>query len=409
MRQIAGYTAIVLATLTGLFILWQFREALLLFLLSLAIAAAFRPLIEFFTNRRLPHGIALLLSYLLILGLVVGGLALIGGPLLSEIEQATNEFIAAYERTRLDWPKSEILFQQMLANQLPPSQELFGSLVNEEGFQGLMGVTTNLFGFFASLASILILSLYWSADSIHFERLLLSLIPVDKRPTARRIWRGIDKGIGAYIRSELIQSVLAGLLLWLGYSLLGLDYPLLLAFIASLAWLIPWFGAVIAVIPALLVGLGSGILPGILAAVYTVLVLAVMEYIIEPRIFKRHYYSSVVLVLVVLALAEAYGLVGLILAPLVSAGIQIVVKYLLPPAAASEAVVEVLEEDPAVLASSLVDQLAETRAALSAQDEPASPEIMSLMQRLESLILAASQYLDAGTASDPAGEKPASG
>jgi predicted PurR-regulated permease PerM len=109
----------------------------------------------------------------------------------------------------------------MLANQLPPSQELFGSLVNEDGFQGLMGITTNLFGFFASLASILILSLYWSADSIHFERLLLSLIPVDKRPTARRIWRGIDKGIGAYIRSEFIQSMLAGLLLWLGYSRSG--------------------------------------------------------------------------------------------------------------------------------------------------------------------------------------------
>lgn len=400
MRRVALYVLIVLATLTGLFILWQFREALLLFLLSLAIAAAFRPLIDFFTSQRLPHGIALLLSYLLILGLTVGILALIGGPLLRDIEQATNEFITTYERIRLNWPESEILFQQMLANQLPPSQELFGSLVNEEGFQGLMGITTNLFGFFASLASILILSLYWSADSIHFERLLLSLIPVDKRPTARRIWRGIDKGIGAYIRSEFIQSMLAGLLLWLGYSLIGLDYPFLLAFIGSLAWLIPWFGAVIAVIPALLVGLGSGILPGILAAVYTVLVLAVMEYIIEPRIFKRYYYSSVILVLVVLALAQAYGLFGLVLAPLVSAGIQIVFKYLLKPDTSSEAFAVVPEEDPAVLASSLVEQLAETKAVLSAQDEPPSPEIMSLMLRLENLVLEASHYLDGETAEE---------
>ena len=405
MRQIAWYTAIVLATLAGLFILWEFREALLLFMLSLAIAAAFRPLIDFFTGRRLRRGVALLLAYLIILGLVAGILALIGGPLLRDIEQATNQFITTYDRIRLSWPDSEILFQQMLANQLPPSQDLFGSLVNEEGFQGLMGITTNLFGFFTSLVSILILSLYWSADSIHFERLLLSLIPVDKRPTVRRIWRGIDKGTGAYIRSEFIQSMLAGLLLWVGYSLIGLDYPVLLAFIGSLAWLIPWFGAVFAVVPALLVGLGSGILPGILAAVYTVLVLAVMEYIIEPRIFKRTYYSSVILVLVVLALAQAYGLVGLILAPLVSAVLQIVVKYLLEPATSSVAPASAPEEVPAVLASSLVEQLAETRAALSAQDEPASPEIMSLMQRLESLILAASQYLD----QESGGEKPASG
>lgn len=409
MRQIAGYMVIVLATLTGLFILWQFREALLLFLLSLAIAAAFRPLIDFFTSQRLPHGIALLLSYLLILGLTIGILALIGGPLLREIEQATNDFTITYDLTRASWSQNGTSFQQMAANQLPPSRELFGSLVDEEGFRGLMGVTTNLFGFFASLGSILILSLYWSADSVHFERLLLSLIPVDKRPTARRIWRGIDKGIGAYIRSEFVQSLLAGLLLWVGYSLIGLDYSLLLAFVGSLAWLIPWFGAVIAVIPALLVGLGSGLLPGILATVYTVLVLAVMEYIIEPRIFKRTYYSSVVLVLVVLALAQAFGLLGLILAPLVSASIQIVVKYLLHPDAASEAPAVAPEEFPTGLASSLAEQLAETRAALSAQDEPTSPEVISFMQRLENLILATTQYLDAGAPGDTAKEKSATG
>jgi hypothetical protein len=89
-----------------------------------------------------------------------------------------------------------------------------------------------------------------------------------------------------------------------------------------------------------------------------VLVLAVMEYIIEPRIFKRYYYSSVILVLVVLALAQAYGLFGLILAPLVSAGIQIVFKYLLKPDTSSSLPSSLRR--PAV-ASSLVEQLAKPR------------------------------------------------
>ena len=400
MRQIAWYTAIVLATITGLFLLWQFRQALLLFLLSLAIAAAFRPLIDYFTHRRLPRSISLLLSYLIILGLTIGILWVISGPLIRDIEQATNHFAISYERIQASWPESGVPFQQILANQLPPPQELFGGVADEEGFQGLMGVTTSLIGFLGSLGSILILSLYWSADSIHFERLLLSLIAVEKRPTARLIWRGIEKGIGAYIRSEFIQSMLAGVLLWLGYSLIGLDYPVLLALIGSLAWLIPWFGAVIAVVPALLVGLGSGILTGILAAIYTVFVLVVMEYIIEPRIFRRKSYSSVILVLVVLVLAEAYGLLGLILAPLVSAGIQIIFKYLLHPDISNEALDINPDEEPAMLTSSLREQLAETRDALLAQGEPPSPEIMSLMQRLENLVLEASHYLDGETAEE---------
>lgn len=396
MRRIAWVATIVLLTITGLVILWQFRQALLLFLLSLAAAAAIRPLIDFFTSLRLPRGISLLFSYLVILGSAVGILGLIIVPLVRDIEQATNQFAAVYERIQAQWPESSVPFQRILANQLPPPEELFSGVAVAEGFQSLLGLTTDLTGFFASLGLILILSLYWSADSIHFERLLLSFIAIRQRPTARLIWRAIDKGIGAYIRSELFQSLLAGTLLWLGYRLLGLDYPVLLAVIGSLAWLIPWFGALFAVIPALLVGLGSGILPGILAAVYTVLILVVMEYVIEPRIFWRKNYSSVVQVLVMLVMAEAYGMLGLILAPLVSAGIQIVFKYLLHPVTISESSGLSPGEEPSSMAASLRERLEETRATLQAHPEPLSPEIFSLLQRLESLVHETSQYLDAG-------------
>ena len=394
MKRIAWYTIVVLVTITGLIILWQFRQALLLFLLSLATAAAFRPLIDYFTHQRLPRSISLLLSYLIILGLMIGILWVISGPLIHDIEQATNGFATSYQLIQERWPDSEAPFQQMVGNLLPPPEELFGGVADVEGLQGLMGITTGLISLVGSLGLILILSLYWSADSIHFERLLLSLIPVGKRSTARMIWRGIDKGIGAYLRSELIQSMLAGMLLWLGYRLIGLDYPVLLAVIGSLAWLIPWFGAVIAVIPALLVGLGSGILPGILAAIYTVLVLVVMEFVIEPRIFWRKNYSSVILVVVMLALAEAYGLIGLILAPLVSAGVQIVFKYLLHPDTSYDTAVVNPDEEPAMLLPPLREKLAETRDAYLAQGEPHSPEIMSLMQRLEGLVLETSHYLN---------------
>ena len=42
--KIAWYVALVLITLTGLLLLWQFSTAVVIFLLSLALAAAFRPL-----------------------------------------------------------------------------------------------------------------------------------------------------------------------------------------------------------------------------------------------------------------------------------------------------------------------------------------------------------------------------
>jgi len=136
-----------------------------------------------------------------------------------------------------------------------------------------------------------------------------------------------------------------------------------------------------------------------------VFILVVMEYIIEPRIFWRKNYSSVALVLVMLVMAEAYGLLGLILAPLVSAGIQIVFKYLLHPDTSSESPGLTSDEEPARMASSLRDQLAETRAEFLAHPEPLSPEILSLLQRLELLVQQTSHYLDG----DSTKEKPAAG
>ena len=147
MRRIGWYASIILLTITGLIILWQFRQALLLFVLSLAIAAAFRPLIEAFIQRGLPRNLSLLLAYLIILGLTIGVLWLVSGPLIRDIEQATNHFATSYERILASWPESGVPFQRMLASQLPPPDELFGGVADEQSLQGLMGVTTDLVSF----------------------------------------------------------------------------------------------------------------------------------------------------------------------------------------------------------------------------------------------------------------------
>jgi predicted PurR-regulated permease PerM len=163
---------------------------------------------------------------------------------------------------------------------------------------------------------------------------MLSLTSVEKRDQARLIWRGIEAGVGAYIRASS-PGFYWPILLWFGYELLiGLEFPVLLALVGALAWLILVRSAVCDD-PAFLVGLSTGGLAlGVLAALYTLMVLVVQEWIIEPR-SQETGLCSVVLVLVVLAMADLFGLIGLILAPMVSAAIQIVLKYLLQPPTAS--------------------------------------------------------------------------
>jgi predicted PurR-regulated permease PerM len=333
MIKLIRYTVVVLTTLMILLLIWQFISAIVLFLLSLAVAAALRPLINSLTGRYVPKRVALGIVYFLLVAAILSSFWMIGTPLLDEVQLATDDFIANYERAKADWPEEGTAFQQALAEQLPPSADLYRLLTSEQGIPalaGLFGIAQNFFSILGQIAIILVLSLYWSADQFRFERLALSLLPEEHHPRALHVWRSMETGVGEYLRSELIQSVLAGLLLWLGYSVLGIRYPILLALWGAIVRLIPWFGSLIAVLPALLIGIEISSTVGILATLYTVGILLALTFMIEPRFFPRYKYSSLLIVLFVVALAETIGFIGVVLAPPLAVAVQILFQHLYP-------------------------------------------------------------------------------
>jgi predicted PurR-regulated permease PerM len=331
MMKIVRYAVIVVSTLMLLLLLWQFSISIVLFLLSLAVAAALRPVINSLTGRYLPKRFALAIVYFLLVAAIAGSVLLVGQPFLNDLQTATDDFIANYERAKIDWPQHGTMFQKTLAQQLPPSADLFEALTGQGGIpvlQGVFGIAQNFFSTLGHFALVIVLSLYWSADQFRFERLTLSLIPEAHHTKALHVWRSIETGVGAYLRSEIVQSVLAGLLLWLVYSMLGIRYPTLLAGWGAVARLIPWFGSLIAVLPALLIGIGVSSTVGLLATLYTIAILLILKLVIEPRFFLRSRYSSLLIVLFVIALAETLGFIGVILAPPLAVAVQILFQHL---------------------------------------------------------------------------------
>jgi predicted PurR-regulated permease PerM len=123
-------------------------------------------------------------------------------------------------------------FQQVLVVRLPPPGMLFEAVTGDQGqfvLPAILSFTQGIANVVSGVLVILFLSLSWSINQIHFERLLLSLLPSELRAQACGIWRIIELDLGACIRSEVIQSLLAGLLLGLGYWNLESPYPTLLA------------------------------------------------------------------------------------------------------------------------------------------------------------------------------------
>ncbi len=78
-------------------------------------------------------------------------------------------------------------------------------------------------------------------------------LPKDIHLTAQ-VWRNVDAQIGNYIRGKVIEIIIVFGASYLTFSLLHLNYALLLAVIVGLSVIIPYIGATVVTFPVLIVG-----------------------------------------------------------------------------------------------------------------------------------------------------------
>ena len=276
------------------------------------------------------------------------------------------------------WAGSSV--QQAILISLPTPSVLFQALIGSEGElvgPALLGIAQGIGGLAAAIAIILILAIYWSFNKAHFERLWLSILPADKRKRARGVWRTIEPDIGSYIRGQFIQSLAAGLLLGLGYWLIGSPYAMMLALFGALLCLIPVVGAVLAILAPLLVGLFTSVQIGLFTALYALLVMIAIMIWLKPRLLNRRWDNPILTVIFLIALADTFGIFGIILAPPLSVICQILWYRLVSHRSVSGAAANI---------SDLKERLAQLTEAVSTMEEPRPPLVLSSLARITELI-----------------------
>ena len=387
-KQLVRFGAAVMTTLLALVVLWQFRIVVVYVLISLMLAAALRPLAKRLVGQGFVVRAAWILLYLVVLGCFGVLLFLTGETAINEIQQLANTVSVQNEWKLPAWLEGSS-FQLALMARLPPPNKLFEAVTGDQGqlvLPAILGFTQGIGGVVSGVIVILFLSIYWSISQLHFERLWLSLLPSGQRKQARGIWRVVEPDIGAYIRGEIIQSLLAGLLLGLGYWLLGSPYPALLALAGALACLIPVVGVALAVIPVLVVGLLTSVQLSLFTTLYALAVLVALEVWVKPRLFNRRWDNPILTIVLLIALADAFGLPGIIVAPPLSVVCQILWSRLVSRRAALGAAAQV---------SDLKERQARLWDSIKAMDEPSLPLVTSSMERLTQLIEKAEPILQA--------------
>ncbi len=282
----------LLATVAVLWVAWQIVSPILhtivLFALAAVLAFALSGPVDMLTPRVGNRVVAILVTYLLVGIVVVGGLILLAGPFVS---QATD-LAAALPRYANDLqaraPEVQTtLGQYGIQTDLDQLKGQAASAIQQGGtdvLKNLVGTLAEVGAMILDVVLALVISLYLLIDGPRFRARSLAAIPPQHRAKALFLQDNVSRVLGGYLRGQLTLALIIGVLAGVGTALLGLPYAIVLGVLAGLFELVPMFGPILSVVPAVLVALFMPFPTVVWVLLFFLVIQQVENNVLAPRI-----------------------------------------------------------------------------------------------------------------------------
>ncbi len=280
-----------------------------------------RPLVKLL-NRKLSRGISILLVYLALISMIVV-LLLITGPVLQrQFYSLTNNlpYIFTEIQNRLINLQQHEIFQRFELSGLVNVEEFvlkFGEFANQMG-KSFANSMASFIGAVANTVLVLVIVpfilFYMLKDGEKLENYALGHFSSKRREDIRHIFSDIDKTLSSYIQGQGIVCLCVGLLCLIVFSIVGLDYALLLAVIAGITNIIPYFGPWIGSVPAVIVALFQSPVMALIVIIAIVVIQQVESSFISPQVIgKKLNMHPITVMFLILIAGRIIGLIGMIL------------------------------------------------------------------------------------------------
>ena len=182
--------------------------------------------------------------------------------------------------------------------------------------KGVLGLATTIFDVFVTI----IISIYLLAERSKIldfaRRFCRSVFKHDTYSNIGRNFRRSNEVFFKFLSSQLLDAIIVGILTSIAMSILHVKYAVLLGFMIGLFNLIPYLGAIVAVVIAVLItALTGGISKAIWMAIVVIVLQQIDANIINPRIIGSSLNISPILIIFSVTVAGAYfGIIGMFLA-----------------------------------------------------------------------------------------------
>lgn len=202
------------------------------------------------------------------------------------------------------------------------------SLLNRT-FSSLGSIVGALKEVILAIVTLPFILFYLLKDGKQLPQTIVGFLPNKLQPQTKRIMAEMNDQISSYIRGQIIVSFCIGLLLYVGYLVIGLEYSLVLALVAACTSVIPYLGPAIAITPALVVALVTSPVMLLKMIVIWTIVQLIEGKFISPQIMgKSLQIHPITIIFVILTAGNLFGLAGIVLAVPGYAVLKVVVLHL---------------------------------------------------------------------------------
>lgn len=278
-----------------------------------------RPLVKFLESKKINRALSVLLIYLVFAGLFVLFWVLVWPTLREQIQNFIDNTPYLVEGLQNQFNKLQN--DPSLSRFFKGDTDLTTRLTAyvNDAITWVTNSMSNLIGVISSIvvviATLPIILYYMLKDGHKLSPILQSLIPRKYRKEGQDILKDIDSALSGFIVTRVLLNVVLGVMLYIGFLIIGLPYSLLLAVISIPLNFIPYVGSLLAAIPVVIVGFIESPSMALWSLVIIVVAQQIQDNVLSPIIYGKsldvHPLTTVLLVLVG---GDFFGIIGVLIA-----------------------------------------------------------------------------------------------
>ena len=120
---------------------------------------------------------------------------------------------------------------------------------------GVTSFVSALTGFILAIVTVPFILFYLLKDGEKLPKLIIKMLPPRMRDDADIIFRDADNQISSYIQGQILVAMCIGIMVSIGFFIIGMDYALLLGVLAMFTSVVPYLGPLIAITPAVIIAI----------------------------------------------------------------------------------------------------------------------------------------------------------